>query len=30
MKTLKVGIASLDEMRERTLKIARGELKGAA
>lgn len=27
MKTLKVGIASLDEMKERTMKIARGELK---
>jgi predicted transcriptional regulator len=27
MNTLKVGIASLDEMKERTMKIARGELK---
>ena len=30
MKTLKVGIASLDEMKERTMKIARGELKPGA
>ena len=27
MHTLNVGIASLDEMKERTMKIARGELK---
>ncbi len=27
MSTLKVGIASLDEMKERTLSIARGEIK---
>ena len=27
MNTLKVGIASLDEMKERTMRIARGELK---
>jgi predicted transcriptional regulator len=27
MKTLKVGIASYDEMKNRTLKIARGEMK---
>lgn len=29
MKTLKVGIASYDEMKNRTLKIARGEIKPA-
>ena len=27
MKVLKIGIASLDEMRARTMAIARGELK---
>jgi len=30
MKTLKVGIASYDEMKARTLAIARGEMKPAA
>lgn len=29
MKTLKVGIASLEEMKKRTIAIARGEMKPA-
>jgi len=29
MKTLKIGIASLEEMKKRTIAIARGEMKPA-